>query len=124
MKNHYKALAASAVLYLCAFSFNEGLLTSQSLHLLNSHNSILLKCLLRALNVPGIRVLDGRVTDSLEGEALQFKTNYIDIFSASWGPNDDGKTMEAPHHYAAAALQNGVKYVSHTLLSSEEYYMS
>lgn len=73
-------------------------------------------CLLRALNVPGIRVLDGRVTDSLEGEALQFKTNYIDIFSASWGPNDDGKTMEAPHHYAAAALQNGVKYVSHFCL--------
>ncbi|XP_025099332.1 PC3-like endoprotease variant B isoform X2 [Pomacea canaliculata] len=60
--------------------------------------------------IGGIRVLDGRVTDSLEGEALQFKTNYIDIFSASWGPNDDGKTMEAPHHYAAAALQNGVKY--------------
>ena len=57
---------------------------------------------------PGIRILDGTVTDSLEGEALKFNSNYVDIYSASWGPNDDGKTMEAPSYFASQALKDGV----------------
>nr|KAG5710956.1 hypothetical protein BaRGS_013690 [Batillaria attramentaria] len=57
----------------------------------------------------GIRVLDGAVTDSLEAEALRFNSDYIDIFSASWGPSDDGATMEAPHKLATDALQAGVQ---------------
>ena len=56
----------------------------------------------------GVRILDGTVTDSLEGEALNFNSDYVDIYSASWGPNDDGKTLEAPSHYAAQALRDGV----------------
>ena len=41
----------------------------------------------------------------------------VDIFSASWGPNDDGKTVEGPGRMALTALINGVtkvygKYIS------------
>lgn len=59
--------------------------------------------------IGGVRILDGAVTDALEGEALRFNSDYIDIYSASWGPNDDGKTMEAPHKFAAESLKAGVQ---------------
>lgn len=59
--------------------------------------------------IGGVRVLDGPVSDSLEAEAISFNRHYIDIYSASWGPNDDGSTMEGPRHLALGALMDGVK---------------
>ena len=59
----------------------------------------------------GVRVLDGPVSDSLEAEAISFNRDYIDIYSASWGPSDDGSTMEGPRHLALGALVDGVKKV-------------
>ena len=44
-------------------------------------------------NIGGIRMLDGYVTDRIEAEALSFNHKYIDIYSASWGPSDDGRTV-------------------------------
>jgi hypothetical protein len=38
-------------------------------------------------------MLDGHVTDRIEAEAIAFNHKYIDIYSASWGPNDDGRTV-------------------------------
>ena len=38
-------------------------------------------------------MLDGQVTDRIEAEALAFNHRYIDIYSASWGPTDDGRTV-------------------------------
>ncbi|ESO89305.1 hypothetical protein LOTGIDRAFT_106119, partial [Lottia gigantea] len=58
--------------------------------------------------IGGVRILDGRVTDSLEAAALNFNIQHIDIFSASWGPTDDGATMQAPKHFTKAALRKGV----------------
>ncbi|XP_076444407.1 proprotein convertase subtilisin/kexin type 4-like [Babylonia areolata] len=58
--------------------------------------------------IGGIRILDGSVTDALEGEALAFNRDYVDIYSASWGPNDDGVTMEGPHFFAKQSLKEGV----------------
>merc|ERR1719431_2152085 len=46
--------------------------------------------------IGGIRVLDGPITDKLEARAILFKNEYVDIYSASWGPKDNGETMEAP----------------------------
>jgi len=60
------------------------------------------------LYVIGVRMLDGVVTDLLEAEAVTYNNQYIDIYSASWGPTDDGKTMEGPHRYCERALQEGV----------------
>jgi hypothetical protein len=59
----------------------------------------------------GVRMLDGPVTDVLEAEAVTYNNQYVDIYSASWGPTDDGKTMEGPHHYCQQALQQGVTKV-------------
>ncbi|GFN77916.1 neuroendocrine convertase 2-like [Plakobranchus ocellatus] len=59
--------------------------------------------------IGGVRVLDGPVSDSLEAEAISFNRDYIDIYSASWGPTDDGSTMEGPRHLALTALVNGVR---------------
>ena len=36
-------------------------------------------------------------------------------FSASWGPNDDGKTVEGPGRLASQALTEGIKKVMHQL---------
>jgi hypothetical protein len=62
-------------------------------------------------DLAGVRILDGIVTDSLEGEALSFNRDYINIYSASWGPSDDGKTMEGPNKFATKAFEDGVRRV-------------
>ncbi|XP_076443257.1 neuroendocrine convertase 1-like [Babylonia areolata] len=58
--------------------------------------------------IGGVRMLDGKVTDSLEARALSFNFTHIDIYSASWGPNDDGTTLEGPGKLASTALEKGV----------------
>ncbi|CAD5119926.1 DgyrCDS8504 [Dimorphilus gyrociliatus] len=60
--------------------------------------------------IGGIRMLDGTVTDGLEAAALSFKNQYVDIFSSSWGPKDNGKTMEGPSRLTSKALEEGAKY--------------
>ncbi len=45
----------------------------------------------------GIRVLDGLITDELESKAYHVGFDRNDIYSCSWGPTDDGKTIEGPH---------------------------
>ena len=44
--------------------------------------------------VGGIRILDGNILDALEARALSFNRNHIDIYSASWGPDDNGQTVD------------------------------
>ncbi|VDN50109.1 unnamed protein product [Dracunculus medinensis] len=62
------------------------------------------------LNKVGIRILGRKVTDRLEAEALLFNNNHIDIYSASWGPNDDGRTVDGPRRLSQIALMNGIKF--------------
>ena len=59
----------------------------------------------------GVRMLDGRVTDRIEAEAIAFKHKFIDIFSSSWGPNDDGRTVEGPGTLATEAFIKGITEV-------------
>jgi len=63
------------------------------------------------MDVLGVRMLDGSITDLLEAEAVTYNNQYIDIYSASWGPTDDGRTMEGPHRYCNRALHEGVTKV-------------
>ncbi|CAN9511084.1 unnamed protein product [Ophioblennius macclurei] len=58
--------------------------------------------------VAGIRVLDGPLTDSLEAIAFNKHFQVNDIYSCSWGPDDDGRTVDGPHPLGKAALQHGV----------------
>lgn len=59
--------------------------------------------------IGGIRLLDGQITDVLEAEALAHNLNHIDIFSSSWGPPDDGQTVDGPGEISKAALLKGIK---------------
>ena len=56
-------------------------------------------------------MLDGDVTDIVEARSLGIRPDYIDIYSASWGPKDDGKTVEGPGPLAKLAFENGIKKV-------------
>lgn len=58
--------------------------------------------------IGGVRMLDGRVTDRTEAQAIAFKHTYIDIYSSSWGPNDDGRTLEGPGTLASEAFVKGI----------------
>lgn len=65
-------------------------------------------------------MLDGDVTDLVEARSLSFRPQYIDIYLASWGPEDDGATLEGPGPLTLLALQNGVKAVRKRLCVKEE----
>ena len=71
-------------------------------------------------SIGGIRMLDGKIydqeehefpvkiififngqsvilgLDKTESDSLSFKRNLIDIYTLSWGPDDDGKMLDAP----------------------------
>lgn len=59
-------------------------------------------------------MLDGTVNDAVEARALGLNINHIDIYSASWGPEDDGKTVDGPGPLARRAFIYGVTSVSET----------
>ncbi|XP_014834699.1 PREDICTED: proprotein convertase subtilisin/kexin type 5-like [Poecilia mexicana] len=63
--------------------------------------------------IGGIRMLGGDVTDIVEAVSLNFRPQYIDIYLASWGPDDDGATLEGPGPLARLALQTAVETGRH-----------
>lgn len=46
--------------------------------------------------IAGIRILSKPISDADEAEAMMYKYDLNQIYSCSWGPRDDGRTMEAP----------------------------
>ena len=54
-------------------------------------------------------MLDGDVTDAVEAASLSFNRQHIDIYSGSWGPPDDGETVQGPGPLAAKAFEDGVR---------------
>ena len=56
-------------------------------------------------------MLDGSVTDSVEAASIGFNPDHVDIYSASWGPDDDGRTVDGPAKLAKLAFVNGVTKV-------------
>ncbi|CAH0758094.1 unnamed protein product [Diatraea saccharalis] len=58
--------------------------------------------------VGGVRMLDGDVTDAVEARSLSLNPQHVDIYSASWGPDDDGKTVDGPGELATRAFIEGV----------------
>uniref|UniRef100_A0A3P8W2P8 Proprotein convertase subtilisin/kexin type 5b n=1 Tax=Cynoglossus semilaevis TaxID=244447 RepID=A0A3P8W2P8_CYNSE len=66
--------------------------------------------------IGGVRMLDGDVTDMVEAKSLSLQPQHIDIYSASWGPDDDGKTVDGPASLARQAFENGIRMFSLLLL--------
>ncbi|KAI0064528.1 hypothetical protein BV25DRAFT_1836864 [Artomyces pyxidatus] len=59
--------------------------------------------------VAGIRILSGPISDIDEAAALNYNYQNTSIFSCSWGPPDDGKSMEAPNYLIQRAMLNGIQ---------------
>nr|CAG4635336.1 EOG090X02T5 [Artemia franciscana] len=56
-----------------------------------------------------IRMLDQPyMTDLIEANSMGHEPNLIDIYSASWGPTDDGKTVDGPRNATMRAIVRGV----------------
>ncbi|MEO0688295.1 MAG: hypothetical protein AAFY76_25355 [Cyanobacteria bacterium J06649_11] len=60
-------------------------------------------------------MLDGEITDMIEAQSLRHNRDYIDIYSSSWGPEDDGKTVDGPGDLTEQTLAAGAKLVSFVL---------
>uniref|UniRef100_A0AC34F8M4 Uncharacterized protein n=1 Tax=Panagrolaimus sp. ES5 TaxID=591445 RepID=A0AC34F8M4_9BILA len=59
--------------------------------------------------IGGVRMLDGPVSDSVEAASLNLNQDHIDIYSASWGPEDDGKTFDGPGPLARESFYRGIR---------------
>lgn len=60
----------------------------------------------------GIRMLDQPfMTDIIEASSISHMPQVIDIYSASWGPTDNGKTVDGPRELTLQALADGVNKV-------------
>ena len=59
--------------------------------------------------VSGIRILSGQLSQAAEASAINHEYNVNHIYSCSWGPRDDGRTMEAPPRLAAEAFKKGIE---------------
>ncbi|CAH3133839.1 unnamed protein product [Porites lobata] len=59
--------------------------------------------------IGGVRMLDGDVTDAIEAWSLGLARDFIDIYSSSWGPDDDGRTVDGPGPMAKKAFREGIR---------------
>merc|ERR1719187_278824 len=75
----------------------------------SANNSICSVGIAYESKVGGVRMLDGDVTDAVEARSLSLNIQHIDIYSASWGPDDDGRTVDGPGTLARKAFEKGVE---------------
>ncbi|RDI80262.1 hypothetical protein Vi05172_g9712 [Venturia inaequalis] len=59
--------------------------------------------------ISGIRILSKPISDADEAESVIYGFQENDIYSCSWGPPDDGKTMEAPGILIKKAMLQAVQ---------------
>ncbi|KDN53064.1 hypothetical protein K437DRAFT_253388 [Tilletiaria anomala UBC 951] len=59
--------------------------------------------------VSGLRILSGPISDVDEAAALNYDYQQNHVYSCSWGPPDDGRSMDAPKGLIAKAILNGVQ---------------
>ncbi|KAJ3017833.1 UNVERIFIED_CONTAM: pheromone processing endoprotease [Siphonaria sp. JEL0065] len=58
--------------------------------------------------VSSVRILGGSLTEADEAASINYKMQDNHIYSCSWGPTDNGATMEAPPQIVADAVLNGI----------------
>lgn len=62
------------------------------------------------------------MTDIIEASSISHMPQVIDIYSASWGPTDNGKTVDGPRELTLQAMADGVNKVM-ALLSTFEIFL-
>ncbi|SCU90034.1 LAMI_0E00298g1_1 [Lachancea mirantina] len=58
--------------------------------------------------VAGIRILSGEITSEDEAASLVYALDTNDIYSCSWGPSDDGATLQGPDDLVKKAMIRGI----------------
>jgi len=56
----------------------------------------------------GIRLIADYTTDAQEAAGLSYRYGINDIYSNSWGPNDDGRRLEKPGRLTLRAMEDAV----------------
>lgn len=59
--------------------------------------------------IAGLRILSGPISDVDEASALNYAYQNTSIYSCSWGPPDDGRSMEAPNYLIQKAILEGIE---------------
>ncbi|KAI8626738.1 peptidase S8/S53 domain-containing protein [Xylariaceae sp. FL1651] len=59
--------------------------------------------------IAGIRILSKQISDADEAAAMNYDFQHNQIYSCSWGPPDDGRSMDAPNLLIKKAILNGVQ---------------
>ncbi|PHH93219.1 hypothetical protein CDD83_10157 [Cordyceps sp. RAO-2017] len=59
--------------------------------------------------VAGIRILSGPISDADESKAMLYQNQHNQIYSCSWGPPDDGRSMDAPGILIRRAILEGIQ---------------
>ncbi|KAK3983942.1 putative KEX1 protease precursor [Cladorrhinum sp. PSN332] len=59
--------------------------------------------------ISGQRILSKLISDADEAVAMNYDFDHNQIYSCSWGPPDDGKSMDAPGILIKRAMLNGVQ---------------
>ncbi len=52
------------------------------------------------------------MTDLIEASSMSHAPQLIDIYSASWGPQDNGETVDGPRDKTLQAIADGVNKVT------------
>ncbi|KAI7591948.1 hypothetical protein KC343_g18035, partial [Hortaea werneckii] len=59
--------------------------------------------------VSGVRILSRMISDADEAVAMNYAYQENQIYSCSWGPPDDGQSMDAPGILIRRAMVNGIQ---------------
>ncbi|ORX91020.1 hypothetical protein K493DRAFT_229099 [Basidiobolus meristosporus CBS 931.73] len=59
--------------------------------------------------VAGLRILSAEITDTDEALAINYQYQKNQVYSCSWGPPDDGQSMDGPKGLILYALINGIQ---------------
>uniref|UniRef100_A0A1I8JIV9 P/Homo B domain-containing protein n=1 Tax=Macrostomum lignano TaxID=282301 RepID=A0A1I8JIV9_9PLAT len=59
--------------------------------------------------ISGVKILENDASDLREARGLTHALPRVHVYSSSWGPSDDGATMEAPGDLAREALKIGAE---------------
>ena len=59
--------------------------------------------------IAGLRILSKLISDADEAVAMNYDFQHNQIYSCSWGPPDDGKSMDAPGILIKRAMLNAVQ---------------
>lgn len=60
-------------------------------------------------NIAGVRILSKRILPADEALSINYAMDKNDIYSCSWGPSDNGRTMEGPPAIVSKAMLNAIQ---------------